>query len=187
MHTCASLRKLDRKKGNLGVKGVYLGFYYDWVFLWWPAAVIVSFISGRIQWYRNRKHFVNTRNAHNIKTLLLSAGGHQGSRKAHQAGNHIWKFWKSHQKGQNVVGNIAVSYVPRRCHCDTHASIFWCPYGILWFHKMLLYHGRTMSKHRMGMSLQCRHISVMTFIITDTSTFCSTANLLWNWNDLCNI
>ena len=38
--------------------------------------VVVSFISNRIQqWYRNTKHFVNTRNAHNIETLLHSAGG----------------------------------------------------------------------------------------------------------------
>ena len=45
-----------------------------------------KFASNRIQqWYRNRKHFSNTRNAH--KTLLHSAGGHQGSRKAHQSGN----------------------------------------------------------------------------------------------------
>ena len=50
--------------------------------------VVVSLISERIQhWYISRKHFVNTRNAHNIETLLHSAGGHRGSRKAHPAGN----------------------------------------------------------------------------------------------------
>ena len=43
-----------------------------------------NFISDRIQqWYRNRKHFGNTK-MH--MTLKHSAGGHQGSQKAHQAG-----------------------------------------------------------------------------------------------------
>ena len=51
---------------------------------------VVRFITDRIpQGYRSRKHFVNTRNAHNIEPLLHSAGGHQGSHKAHQAGNHL--------------------------------------------------------------------------------------------------
>ena len=52
--------------------------------------VEVRFISDRVrQWFRNRKHFVNTRNAYDIKTLLHSVGGHKGSRKARRAGNQI--------------------------------------------------------------------------------------------------
>ena len=56
------------------------------------VAVVVCVISDRIkQWYRNRKDFVNTRNVPNIETLLHSAGGHQESRKAHQADNqNVW-------------------------------------------------------------------------------------------------
>ena len=63
----------------------YLGVWY----ILYPLCNSSScFISDRIQqWCRNRKHFVNTRNAHNIETVLHSAGGPQGSRKAHQAGN----------------------------------------------------------------------------------------------------
>ena len=50
--------------------------------------VVVSFISDRIQqWYRNRKTFCKYQYSHDIETLLHSAGGHQGSRKAHQADN----------------------------------------------------------------------------------------------------
>ena len=50
--------------------------------------VVVSFISHRIkQWYRNRKTFCKYQYSHDIETLLHSAGGHQGSRKAHQADN----------------------------------------------------------------------------------------------------
>ena len=59
------------------------------------VVVVVCFISDRIQqWYKNRKHYVNTRNAHNIETLLHSAAGHRGSREAHQAGNqkHVTKL-----------------------------------------------------------------------------------------------
>ena len=36
---------------------------------------------------QEQKHFVDTRNVHKIETLLHCAGGHQGSRKAHQAGS----------------------------------------------------------------------------------------------------
>ena len=37
---------------------------------------------------QEQKHFVNTAtHMHDIETLLYSAGGHQGSRKAHPAGN----------------------------------------------------------------------------------------------------
>ena len=52
------------------------------------AIIVVSFISDRIQqWYRNRKTFCKYQYSHDIETLLHSAGGHQGSRKAHQADN----------------------------------------------------------------------------------------------------
>ena len=34
---------------------------------------------------QEQKHFVNTRNAYNIESMLYSAGGYQRSRKAHQA------------------------------------------------------------------------------------------------------
>ena len=52
--------------------------------------VVVSFISDRIQqWYRNRKTFCKYQYSHDIETLLHSAGGHQGSRKAHQADNQV--------------------------------------------------------------------------------------------------
>ena len=38
---------------------------------------------------QEQKTLCKYRNAYNIETLMHSAGGHQGSPKAHQAGNQI--------------------------------------------------------------------------------------------------
>ena len=55
--------------------------------------VVASFISDRIQqWYRNRKTFCKYQYSHDIETLLHSAGGHQGSRKA-QADNQNYNLY----------------------------------------------------------------------------------------------
>ena len=50
--------------------------------------VVISLISDRIQqWYRNRKTFCKYQYSHDIETLLHSADGYQGTRKAHHADN----------------------------------------------------------------------------------------------------
>ena len=91
MHfTKSSTLKCRKFWASASVTGYHPRYWstYPALFRRATVVVVVSFISDRIQqWYRNRKHFVVTRNAHNIETLLYSAGGHQESCKAHQAGN----------------------------------------------------------------------------------------------------
>ena len=51
------------------------------------SVVVVSFISDNITMIQEQKTICKYKNAPDIETLEYSAGGHQGSSKAHQAGN----------------------------------------------------------------------------------------------------
>ena len=88
-----------------------------------PIYVVVSFISDRIQqWYRNRKTFCKYQYSHDIETLLHSAGGHQGSRKAHQADNQK----KTCNKLKGEYGGMGLNYFLKlQRNINTNIYILW--------------------------------------------------------------
>ena len=83
---------------------------------------VVSFISDRIQqWYRNRKTFCKYQYSHDIETLLHSAGGHQGSRKAHQADNQ-----KTCNKLKGEYGDRGLNcFLKLQWNINTNGYLLW--------------------------------------------------------------
>ena len=73
--------------------------------------LVVSFISDRIQQRYGNRRKCKYQHSHDIDTLLHFAGGHQGSRKAHQADNQlaIWTTnWPHETCYQDKVNSAGV-------------------------------------------------------------------------------
>ena len=84
--------------------------------------VVVSCISDRIQQCcRNRKTFCKYKYSQDIETLLYCAGGHQGSRKAHQADNQ-----KTCNKLKGENGGMGLNYFLKlQRNINTNGYLLW--------------------------------------------------------------